>query len=137
MLRSVKAQDYMTRDLVTFKPDTDLFQAINMLLEYRISGAPVVDDEGCLVGLISEGDCLKAILTLTYHEEEMGGVVGTYMTPQVHTIPHDADIIRVANEFIQHNRRRLPVVKEGRLIGQISRRDVLRAVEKFAQNSKT
>ena len=131
MLRSVKAQDYMCEDLITFTPETDLFVAINKLLDYRITGAPVIDANGALVGLLSEADCLKAILTLTYHEEEMGGYVGTYMTPEVHTVNHDADIIKVAEEFIHNKRRRLPVVKDGKLIGQISRRDVLRAVEKF------
>ncbi len=134
MLRSVKAQDYMCEDLITFTPETDLFEAINQLLEYRITGAPVVDDSGNLVGLMSEVDCLKAILTLTYHEEEMGGYVGTYMSEEVYTINYDADIIKVAEEFINNKRRRLPVVKDGKLIGQISRRDVLRAVEKFAQD---
>ena len=64
----------------------------------------------------------------------MGGIVGTYMSEEVHTINHDADIIKVAEEFINNKRRRLPVVKDGKLIGQISRRDVLRAVEQFAQD---
>lgn len=134
MLRSVKASDYMAEKLVTFTPDTDLFQAINQLLEHRITGAPVICKDGKLVGLLSEADCLKAILTLTYHEEEMGGRVGDYMSPEVYTINHDADIIAVAEDFITNGRRRLPVVKDGKLVGQISRRDVLRAVEQFAQD---
>jgi predicted transcriptional regulator len=124
----------MCEDLITFTPETDLFDAINALLEYRITGAPVIDAQGNLVGLLSEADCLKAILTLTYHEEEMGGRVGTYMSEEVHTINYDADIIKVAEEFINNKRRRLPVVKNGKVIGQISRRDVLRAVEQFAQH---
>ncbi|BBB27229.1 CBS domain-containing protein [Amphritea japonica] len=134
MLRSVKASDYMAEKLITFTPETDLFEAINLLLQYRITGAPVISQEGELVGLLSEADCLKAILTLTYHEEEMGGRVGDYMSPEVYTIAYDADIISVAEEFINNGRRRLPVVKNGKLIGQISRRDVLRAVEQFAQD---
>ncbi|GGK80207.1 CBS domain-containing protein [Amphritea balenae] len=134
MLRSVKASDYMAEKLVTFTPETDLFEAINQLLEHRITGAPVICEDGKLVGLLSEADCLKAILTLTYHEEEMGGKVGDYMSPEVYTIAHDADIIAVAEDFINNGRRRLPVVKDGKLCGQISRRDVLRAVERFAQD---
>ena len=134
MLRSVKASDYMAEKLVTFTPETDLFEAINQLLEHRITGAPVICANGELVGLLSEADCLKAILTLTYHEEEMGGKVGDYMSPEVYTVNYDADIIAVAEEFINNGRRRLPVVKDGKLVGQISRRDVLRAVEQFAQD---
>jgi predicted transcriptional regulator len=134
MLRSVKVRDYMRDQLITFKPQTDLFEAINKLIDYRITGAPVVDDQGNLVGLLSEADCLRAILTLTYHEEEMGGIVGDYMVEEVHTIDHEADIIKVAEEFINNRRRLLPVVKNGKVVGQISRRDVLRAVEEFAQD---
>ncbi|WP_370280847.1 CBS domain-containing protein [Pontibacterium sp.] len=134
MLRSVKAQDYMCEALITFKPETDLFEAINALVDNGITGAPVIDSGGKLVGLLSEADCLRAILTLTYHEEEMGGVVGDYMVDEVHTVNYDADIIAVAEEFINNGRRRLPVVKDGKVIGQISRRDILRAVEIFAQD---
>jgi len=134
MLRSVKAQDYMCEALITFKPETDLFEAINALVDNGITGAPVIDSGGKLVGLLSEADCLRAILTLTYHEEEMGGVVGDYMVEEVHTVNYDADIIAVAEEFINNGRRRLPVVKDGKVIGQISRRDILRAVEIFAQD---
>jgi len=134
MLRSVKASDYMTEGVITFKPDTDLFEAINALLDNKISGAPVVDDDGNLAGMLSELDCLKAILALTYHEEEKGGVVGEYMTGTVDTVEHDADIISVSERFINEGFRRLPVVNKGRLVGQISRRDVLRVVEVFAQD---
>ena len=135
MLKSVKVQDYMATGLVTFHPETDLFEAINSLLRYKISGAPVTNEQGELVGLISEVDCLKAILTLTYHEEEVGGCVADCMTKNVEVINYDANIIEVANIFIEKGRRRLPVIRNGKLVGQISRSDILRAVEEFAQNS--
>jgi CBS domain-containing protein len=134
MLKSVSVHDYMATGLITFSPETDLFEAISTLLEYRISGAPVITPKGELVGLISEVDCLKAILTLTYHEEERGGKVGDYMAKDVETVSYDADIVDVAKIFIDKGRRRLPVVKQGKLVGQISRRDILRAVETFAKS---
>lgn len=133
MLRSVKVQDYMSTGLVTFHPETDLFEAINILLKHSISGAPVVNQQGELVGLLSEVDCLRAILTLTYHEEEMGGRVRDCMTSSVEVVNHDANIIEVAKIFIEKGRRRLPVTRGGKLVGQISRSDILRAVEEFAQ----
>jgi len=134
MLKSVKVQDYMSSRLVTFRPETDLFEAINTFLKFKISGAPVVNDRGELVGLLSEVDCLKAILTLTYHEEEVGGRVGDCMPQDVETISYDANIVEVAKIFIDKGRRRLPVTRDGKLVGQISRSDILRAVEEFAQH---
>ncbi len=136
MLRSVKVQDYMTTKLVTFKPETDLFDAINMFVEHNISGAPVVDGRGELVGILSEVDCLKSILTLTYHEEEMGGqLVGDYMSKTVETVKYDEDIIALSERFIKGQRRRMPVLREGKLVGQVSRKDVLRAVREFISSS--
>jgi len=135
MLNSIKVRDYMTRHLVTFKAETDLFTAINRLLEHRISGAPVVDAQGALIGLLSEGDCLRGILSGVYYEAT-GGTVGNYMTTSVETVSPETDIIEVSERFLRGRRRRLPVVESNRLIGQISRSDVLRAVKAFAQHEK-
>jgi CBS domain-containing protein len=135
MLKSVKVQDYMTTNLITFMTDTALFDAIRTFTEKDISGAPVVDDRGELIGMLSEVDCLRSILSNAYHEDEKGGKVGDFMTTELQTVEYDADIIKVAQLFISGNKRRLPVLKEGKLVGQISRIDVLRAVKKFA--SKT
>lgn len=130
MLKSLKVRDYMTRDLVTFTEQMDLFKAIDILVLNRISGAPVLDSEGRLIGLLSESDCLRSILSGSYFEE-VGGRVGSVMTRAVETIDADADIVKAAEHFIHQGRRRLPVLDEGRLVGQISRRDILRAVKTF------
>ena len=135
MLKSIKVRDYMTRHLVTFRSDTDLFTAINRLLEHRISGAPVVDSQGHLIGLLSEGDCLRGILSGAYYEA-VGGTVSTYMTTEVETVTPEADIIELSERFLRGQRRRLPVIEHGRLVGQISRNDVLRAVKEFAQHEQ-
>lgn len=136
MFRSVKVQDYMATSLISFSPETRLFDAIRTLQEYGISGAPVVDVDGQLLGMLSELDCLKAILTQTYHEEEMGsgGHVADYMTTPVDTVAYGSDLTEVSRRFMELGRRRLPVVRQGKLVGQISRRDVLRAVGEFAKD---
>ena len=134
MLKSVKVEDYMTTQLVTFKPETELFMAINIFSESNISGAPVVNDRNEMIGMLSEVDCLKAILQHTYHEEEKGGCVGDFMTSDVDTVSSDADIIELAERFISGNRRRFPVLREGKLVGQISRKDVLRAFSDFVSS---
>jgi CBS domain-containing protein len=135
MLKSIKVRDYMTRHLVTFRSDTDLFTAINRLLEHRISGAPVVDSQGHLIGLLSEGDCLRGILSGAYYEA-VGGVVSAYMNTEVETISPETDVIEVSERFLRGRLGRIPVVENGRLIGQISRSDVLRAVKEFAQHEQ-
>jgi len=134
MLKSIKVRDYMTSDLVTFTADMDLFRAIDRLLVNQISGAPVLDERGNLVGLLSEGDCLKGILAGSYFEE-VGGTVASVMTVVVETIDADADIVKAAEHFIRMRRRRLPVIDEGRLVGQISRRDILRAMQKYNEHA--
>ena len=134
MLKSIKVRDYMTSDLVTFTADMDLFRAIDRLLVNQISGAPVLDEHGNLVGLLSEGDCLKGILAGSYFEE-VGGTVASVMTVVVETIDADADIVKAAEHFIRMCRRRLPVIDEGRLVGQISRRDILRAMQKYNEHA--
>lgn len=131
MLKSVKVADYMTRQLITFYADTPLFDAIKTFSEHHISGAPVVDKAGRLVGVMSEVDCLRGILDKTYHEEEVGGTVGEFMTIKVDTVSGNTDIIAVAQQFIHRGRRRIPVVDDGKLIGQVSRKDILRAVNDF------
>lgn len=135
MLKSIKVRDYMTRHLVTFRPEMDLFTAINRLLEHIIVSAPVVDSAGHLIGMLSESDCLRAILAGAYFDDAHG-TVGGYMTPALDTIDADASIIEAAETFLRGKRRRLPVLENGRLVGLISRHDVLRAVKEFAQHEK-
>lgn len=135
MLKSIKVRDYMTTHLVTFRAETDLFTAINRLLEHRISGAPVVDSQGRLIGLISEGDCLRATLSGAYYES-IGGTVGDYMSRNIETIGPETSVIEVSERFLQGKLGRMPVIADGRLVGQISRSDVLRAAKEFAQHEQ-
>ncbi|MDP2227514.1 MAG: CBS domain-containing protein [Moraxellaceae bacterium] len=127
MLQSIRVADYMAHKLVTLRPDMSIDQAIRSLLDNGISGAPVVQD-GKLVGVFSESDCLKDVLQSVYHNMG-GGLVSDFMTAAMETISPDESIITAAEIFLNHRRRRLPVVDaNGRLVGQISRRDVLRAI---------
>ena len=130
MLKIVKVREYMTGDLICFSPETELAKAIETLVRQRISGGPVVDANKRLVGMLSESDCLRGILTGSYFEEASVSV-GEVMSKVVDTIEADADIIKAAERFVSRGIRRLPVVDDGRLVGQISRRDVLRAVSTF------
>lgn len=130
MHRSIKVRDYMNREAITLSPETNLLRAIDVLLAHRISGAPVVDAQGNLVGVLSESDCLQGILNGAYYEESCG-TVASLMSKAVETIDADADILQAAEHFVTRSRRRLPVLEQGKLVGQISRRDLLRALKTY------
>ncbi len=131
-IKSCLVKDYMTRTLVTFKPETSVLDAIHELVKHRIAGAPVVDDAGNLVGMLSELDCLKVALQAGYHGE-YGGPVRDYMTADVKTVNAEMSIVDLAQRFLDSRYRRFPVTDKNRLVGQISRRDVLRALELLRQ----
>lgn len=129
--------DYMTRDVITFHPDQSIVEAMDSFLEKGISGAPVVDDHGKLVGIISEVDCLKIMVDEAYYNLPHGKItVAQYMSHKVATIPITSDILDVASKFLSTNYRRYPVIDDnGKLAGQISRRDVLQATRDLKTSS--
>jgi len=126
-LKSCLVRDYMAGSIVSFKPETDVLDAIHELVRHRIAGAPVVNDQGELVGMLSELDCLKVSLNAGYYGD-WGGPVADFMTPDVETVDADMNIVDLAQKFIDCRFRRFPVLRNNRLVGQISRRDVLRAL---------
>jgi CBS domain-containing protein len=130
-LKSCVVKDYMAKTIVTFKPDTPVLDAVHTLVKSRIAGAPVVDDAGNLIGMLSELDCMKVALQAGYYGN-YGGPVRDYMTEGVKTVNIDMSIVDLAQVFIDSGFRRFPVTDNNRLVGQISRRDVLRALEVIA-----
>jgi CBS domain-containing protein len=131
--KSALVRNYMAGRLVTFKPEMDVLDAVHELLQNRIAGAPVVNDRGELIGMLSELDCLKVGLNAGYYGD-LGGPVADYMTPDVETVDADMNIIDLAQKFLNSGFRRFPVVRNNRLVGQISRRDVLRALQSLASS---
>lgn len=125
----IRARDIMTADVMSIAPERSVGEAIDMLLELGISGLPVVDAAGSLVGIVTE----FALLAITYDQSVMTHPVAQHMTTNVITVDADAPISHVADLCIVHRVRRVPVVERGRLTGLISRRDVLRAVYEQVQ----
>jgi len=119
--------DYMAKVLYTFLPSDNIHSAAKTLLEKHISGAPVVDESGNLVGVLSKKDCLNVVYAASYHQD-WGGRVDEYMNREVRTIESGTDIIAVADMLVQSSYRRFPVLANGHMIGQISRHDILRAL---------
>lgn len=120
--------EYMTTELVTFRPETDIHEAIRILLRHRYSGAPVVGDGYRLVGVLSNKDCLRKAFGASYHQD-WGGLVGDCMSSPVETVQPDWDVVQVAELLLRGPYRRFPVVRDGRLVGLVSRHDILRALD--------
>ncbi len=122
----ILVSDYMTKKLITFTPEQSILEVMELFTKHNISGGPVLDDNGFLVGIISEADCMKQISESRYFNQPiLDKSVEKYMTKEVESIPHDISIFDAAGIFDRHNRRRLPVMKDGLLVGQISRKDIV------------
>jgi len=126
-------EEYMTRDLITFKKDTDISVVIKSLLENRITGAPVLDDNGQVVGLIDDKDCLNVLFGNIYNRlPTTAEIVSKYMSNVMKSISMHDSILDVASVFVSSPYKRLLVMDDNnKLVGQISRRDILRAIREL------
>jgi CBS domain-containing protein len=132
MLRSVEMKDYMLSNPIKMKGDDNVFDAIHQILVYKVSGVCVVDDNDFLIGVLSELDCLKAVLSSVYNESPVGSIKD-FMTKDVVSVSLHDNIVDVATDMLKYKHRRRPVVQDdGKLIGQVTCRQLLRAVKEFA-----
>ncbi|HET8886249.1 MAG TPA: CBS domain-containing protein [Salinimicrobium sp.] len=133
---TILVSDYMSKNLITFREDQKVAEVMESLTVNKISGAPVVNEDHELVGIISDGDCMKQISESRYFNMPIGDMlVKDYMSTDIATITPEANIFDVASLFYKHDCRRFPVIENGKLIGQISRKDILTAALKLrAQN---
>ena len=120
------AADMLTRDVVTLRADTRTLEAVQLLLDHRISGAPVVDEEGLLIGVFTEKDCIHA-MTHAIDDHLPSSLVGDHMSTVLITIFEETSLLTIAHLFLGSPVRRLPVVRtDGRLVGIVSRSDLLK-----------
>jgi predicted transcriptional regulator len=125
----------MSANLVTLQPDMDVMEAVQILTERGIPGAPVVDDVGNFVGLLAEKDCVEAVLKASYYEE-WGGRVAEYMQTNVRTIEAATSIIDAAKLFIETSLRGFPVMDNNRIVGQLNRSDLLKALIRLGNSGR-
>lgn len=137
MLKTEAISKYMATKLITFTPETSIKDAMNTIVKKKISGAPVVDASGRLIGLLSEKDCIKAVLDGPYNQRpSLTDNVGAYMSTEIRTMTPDKTVMDVALEFAHSQYKRFPVVENGKLVGQISRVDILTAILKITPEIK-
>ena len=130
----LSVSDVMAKELHTLRRDTPILDAVDFLLKHRVSGAPVVTADMELVGIISERDCLKLLAEGVDCQIPMGDV-SQFMTRDVYSIHADMDVYFAAGLFLQRPFRRFPVVEDGELVGQVSRRDILTAIKRLLPGS--
>lgn len=128
--------DFMSRDLITFRTDQKIVEVVEILIKHNISGGPVVNENNELVGIISEGDCLKQISESRYYNMPIDNdTVEQRMIKNVDTLDGNMNVFDAANVFLESKHRRFPILEDGKLVGQISQRDVLKAaLEMKGQN---
>ncbi|WP_317174199.1 CBS domain-containing protein [Nonlabens antarcticus] len=132
---AIRVKDYMKRKLITFTPEQNINEVMETILKQRITGGPVVDKHHNLIGIISDTDLMQVIGDSRYHNMPVGDrTVADYMSSQVSTIDAEADIFDAASRFLKTGHRRFPVIENGKLIGQISRMDVIIAATNLKKN---
>jgi CBS domain-containing protein len=118
--------DIMTSQLVIFTPEQSIHEVMRAFIKHRISGGPVVDESGKLVGVISEADCMKEISDSRYFNLPiLDKSVAHFMTKEVDTINANTSVFDAASLFSKSSRRRYPVMENNRLVGQVSRKDIV------------
>ncbi|NND67821.1 MAG: CBS domain-containing protein [Halioglobus sp.] len=114
---------------LTIHPGASLVQAVEIILENRLTGLTVTDDQGGVVGILSELDCLKATLTAIYNEGDPAyTTVGDAMSRVVRTCTSGDSIVEVAQDMLDSSQRRRPVIEDDKLVGQVSSSNILWAL---------
>lgn len=125
-------KDHMSRQHTSFHPEQTIEEVVDILLKKKLTGGPVVDESGNLVGIISEGDCLKEVVRGKYNNSPLlSGQVKDYMATDVQVMHPETSIFEAAQTFLDKRLRRFPVMKDGKLLGVISQRDVMLGIRKL------
>jgi CBS domain-containing protein len=124
-VRTPLVRDFMVTSLVTLDPSTDVFDAIGFLLRNAISGAPVVDADGKYLGIFSEKTSMRVLVDAAYDQIPSTEVAAFVNADPGRLITEENDLLHCAQMFIETPYRRLPVLRNGKVVGQVSRRDVL------------
>lgn len=128
-------RDYMDKVVPTLSPDTAILEAVDFLLAKHVTGAPVLDATGNVIGILTEKDCLR-LLSTGMDSDKPEGLVRDFMTTEVVSVPSHMNVYFLAGMFLKANYRRLPVIDNGKLVGAITRFDILRVIQANLKESK-
>lgn len=121
--------DCMRRNPLTIHRDANLVKAIEIIVEYKLTGLTVTDEEGRAVGILSELDCIAAILTAIYNDgDPEHALVSEAMCSEINSCRPGDNIVEVARSMVDTRQRRRPVIEDGKLVGQVSSSNILWAL---------
>jgi CBS domain-containing protein len=123
-----KAENIMTTDVISVKRQTPIYDAIRLMVDRNITGLPVVNADMTLAGIISEKDVLQLLYNCEDLKQGQSGTVEHFMTPSVVAFDFEDNLIAVCNCLIKNNFRRVPVLKDGKLVGIITRKDLIKYI---------
>jgi CBS domain-containing protein len=130
-VKALRVSDFMSEQPLTVTPSTPIMDAVRLMVEKDVSAFVVVAADGALAGILTERDCIRIALQAGYFDET-GGTVADFMTGETRSVAPDTSLMDVAELFADSKFRRCPVVADGRVVGLISRRDILRAMTEGA-----
>jgi len=131
----IRVRDCMNTSMILFYEEMSLLEAMEIMIQKKVSGGPVLNEEKKLVGIISEGDCVKQISDSRYYNMPMADVkIKHKMSTAIESIHPDENIFDVANKFLTLKRRRFPVVENNQLLGLVSQKDMLRVATRMSGN---
>ncbi len=138
MPQSIQVTDCMHRNPLTIGREDPLVKAISMILEYKLTGLTVTDADGAVVGILSELDCIKAVLNAIYNDGDPEHLaVDDAMEDEINTCTSGDSIVEVAQSMVQTRQRRRPVVEAGKLVGQVSSNNILWALMEHSRSNVT
>lgn len=124
-------RQYMVKEKLALKADDSIYEVFDKFIQKGFSGAPVVDKDNKLIGILTQKDCLRVITNFALYRQSEGGIVKDYMSPVKAIITPDMDLFKVAEVFLETNFVALPVLDENKLIGRIHRKDILKAFSEW------
>ena len=126
-----RVKDILTKKVIAFKKDFTVFESIEIFNKYRISSAPVVNEQNEVVGYLSEGDCIRCMSNCLFYDERRGQAISNIMSEDVLAANGDWDIFELESFFIKNNLKSAPVVDSDKhLNGIVTRRDAMISLEK-------
>jgi len=118
-------KNIMTTDVITVNPATPIYEALDLLTKNKVSGLPVVDQNREVVGILTEKDVLKILIDQKVHIKTK---VEDYMTSDVICFTEEDNAVEICKFFVKHNIRRVPIIRDGKLVGIVSRRDIVAVI---------